>query len=97
MTADGNWNLVVHTPMGPREVALEIVTDGAAFTGKGKGVMGEADIAGKVEGDTLIWTTDITTPLPLKLNFAVAFTGNEASGKVKLGMLGDANVTGARA
>jgi len=97
MSADGNWNLVIHTPMGPRDLALELQTHGTTFTGKATGPMGEAQVEGKVEGERLTWTTDITSPMPLKLQFDVAFVGDAASGSVKLGMLGDAKVVGARA
>lgn len=97
MSADGNWNLVIHTPMGPRDVALHVATHGTTFTGKAAGPMGEAQVEGQVDGERLTWTTDITSPMPLKLRFDVAFVGDAASGSVKLGMLGDAKVAGERA
>jgi hypothetical protein len=96
MSADGNWNLVIHTPMGPRDVALQVVTHGTTFTGRATGPMGEAEVEGQVEGERLTWNTDITTPMPLKLQFDVAFVGDAASGSVKLGMLGNAKVAGER-
>jgi hypothetical protein len=97
MSADGNWKIVVHTPMGPREVDLTLSVQGASFSGAAKGAMGESAIDGQADGDRLTWTSSITNPMPLTLTFDVAFTGDGAAGKVKLGMLGEAKVTGARA
>ncbi len=31
MSADGNWNLVVSTPMGDRQATLSVKTDGNAL------------------------------------------------------------------
>ena len=33
MTADGNWNLVVSTPMGERRATLSLKADGGTLTG----------------------------------------------------------------
>ena len=33
MTADGNWNLVVSTPMGERRATLSATTDGSTLKG----------------------------------------------------------------
>ena len=33
MTADGNWNLVVSTPMGERRATLSLKADGGALIG----------------------------------------------------------------
>jgi hypothetical protein len=97
MSADGKWKIVVHTPMGPREAELELSVQGTSFSGTAKGAMGESAIEGQANGNRLTWTSSITSPMPLTLTFDVAFSGDAAGGKVKLGMLGEANVTGARA
>jgi hypothetical protein len=97
MSADGKWNIVIQTPMGPREAVLDLAVQGATFSGTANGAMGESAIEGVAEGNRLTWTAKITNPMPLTLAFDVIFTGDNAAGKVKLGMLGDANVTGARA
>jgi hypothetical protein len=33
MTADGNWNLVVSTPMGERQATLSVKTEGTTLKG----------------------------------------------------------------
>jgi len=96
MSADGKWKLVVTTPMGPREGELDITVAGSTFTGVARGAMGESEIEGKVDGDQLSWTAKVTAPMPLTLEFNVTFSGDNATGEVKLGMLGKAKVSGSR-
>lgn len=96
MSADGNWKVVVQSPMGAREFDLSIKTNGAVFTGHSKGAMGESDIEGQVNGDVLTWRSKITNPIPLDLSFTVTVSGDHLNGVVKLGVLGEAKVTGVR-
>jgi hypothetical protein len=96
MSADGNWKITVSTPMGPQEVAATITTQGDTFTGKTEGPFGSQEVTGKVAGDTLTWSTDITKPMPLTLEFAVKVEGDSMNGQAKLGMFGSAAVTGRR-
>ena len=97
MSADGNWKITINTPMGAQEVSASITTSGDTFTGKTSGRMGDAEIAGKVDGDTLTWSTDITNPMPMKLEFSATVAGDKMSGNVKLGMFGNAALSGVRA
>jgi len=97
MSADGNWKITMNTPMGARTVTASITTSGDTFTGSTQSDMGAADISGKVDGDTLSWSTDITNPMPMKLEFTAKVDGDKMSGNVKLGMFGNASLTGERA
>jgi hypothetical protein len=96
MSADGNWKITISTPMGPQEVTAQITTQGDTFTGKSESAMGAQEITGKVSGDTLTWSSDITKPMPLKLEFEVKVEGDKLSGTCKLGAFGNAPVTGQR-
>jgi hypothetical protein len=96
MPVDGQWKIIIQTPMGPREAELEILVQGATFSGTAKGAVGESALEGQVNGDQLTWTSKITTPMPMTLAFDVVFSGDQAHGAVKLGMLGKADVTGSR-
>lgn len=96
MSADGKWNVVVHSPMGVREFELTVKTNGEVFSGHSKGALGENAVEGKVEGEVLSWKANITEPMPVVLDFSVSFSGDEVSGTVKLGAFGNAKVTGAR-
>jgi hypothetical protein len=98
MAADGDWKLVIETPMGPQEAELTVKTKSkTAFDGVMNGQAGQQTFEGTIEGDRLIWQTDITVPMALTIDFSVTVDGDAMSGNAKLGMFGDAPVTGARA
>ena len=96
MSADGNWKLTISTPMGPQEVTASITTEGDTFKGTSESAMGSQEISGKVAGDTLTWTADITKPMPLTLEFEVKVEGDKLTGACKLGAFGNAPVNGHR-
>jgi hypothetical protein len=95
--ADGTWKITINTPMGAQEVTAEITTAGDTFTGKTSGRMGDAEVAGKVDGDTLTWSADITQPMPMTLDFSATVAGDAMTGNVKLGAFGNAPLSGVRA
>ena len=97
MSADGNWKITMNTPMGARTMDVAITTSGDSFTGKVDSEMGASEVSGKVDGDTLTWSADITTPMPMKLDFSATVAGDKMTGNVKLGMFGNAALTGERA
>ena len=97
MSADGNWKITINTPMGARTMDVAITTAGDTFTGKVDSEMGSQEVTGKVDGDTLTWSTDITNPMPMKLEFSAKAEGDTMSGNVNLGMFGNAALTGVRA
>ena len=96
MSADGNWKITINTPMGARTVNANIKTAGDSFTGQVQSDMGSQDITGKVNGDTLTWSFDITNPMPMKLEFEAKVDGDKMSGNCKLGMFGNAPLTDER-
>lgn len=97
MSADGNWKITINTPMGARTMDVAVATSGDSFTGKVDSEMGSQEVTGKVDGDTLTWSSDITNPMPMKLEFSAKVEGDKMSGNVKLGMFGNAALTGERA
>jgi len=96
MSADGNWKITINTPMGARTVNATIKTSGDTFTGTTSSEMGSQDISGKVNGNNLTWSFDITNPMPMKLEFDANVDGDKMTGNVKLGMFGNASLTGER-
>ena len=96
MSADGNWKITINTPMGAQEVNASIQTSGDTFTGKTEGRMGSQEISGKVNGNTLTWSANITQPMPMTLEFTATVDGDKMNGNVKLGMFGNAPLTGER-
>ncbi len=98
MSADGTWNTTINSPMGAQTGTLTLNTDGGSLTGKMASPQGEMDIQnGTVDGDSLTWTADITSPMAMTLEFAATVEGDSLSGNVKLGAFGDAPFTGTRA
>lgn len=96
MSADGNWKITINTPMGARTVDASIKTNGSTFSGQVNSDMGAQEITGAVNGDNLTWSFDITNPMPMKLEFDAKVDGDKMTGNVKLGMFGNAPLTGER-
>lgn len=96
MSADGNWKITINTPMGAQEVNANITTSGDTFTGTTSGRMGEQKIEGKVNGDTLTWSSNISQPMPMTLEFQATVNGDNMSGTVQLGAFGSAPLSGVR-
>ncbi|MFC3070856.1 hypothetical protein [Phenylobacterium soli] len=96
MSADGNWKITINTPMGAQTVNASITTSGDTFTGKTEGQMGSQEVSGKVDGNTLTWSANITSPMPMTLEFTATVDGDKMTGNVKLGMFGNAPLTGER-
>jgi hypothetical protein len=98
MAVDGTWKVAMETPMGTREASLALQASGGALTGKMSGEGGSMDIYdGTVSGSQVSFKVDITQPMPLTLEFSAAIDGDTLAGSVKLGMFGNAPLTGARA
>lgn len=98
MAVDGDWKITLSTPMGPQEADLSVTSSGDAFTGViGGGVIEPRQVSGQVAGDTLAFSFDIQQPMPLTIEARLTVSGDAIGGNAKLGMFGDAKVTGRRA
>ncbi len=97
MSADGAWKTTINSPMGVQEGTLNITTSGDSFTGEMASRMGSQAISGKVDGDSLSWSAQITTPFPMTLEFSVSVDGDKMSGSVKAGAFGSSPLSGVRA
>ena len=97
MSADGNWNIVVSTPMGDRPATLSVKTDGNALTGSQATDGNSADIFdGTVNGNDVFWKVSITDPMPMTLEFTGTVNGDAIGGSVKLGAFGTSSFSGTR-
>ncbi len=96
MSADGNWKLVLSTPMGPQEMQLQIRTSGGTFEGRTESSMGSEDVSGTVSGAQLQWDMKVTKPMPITVSFDMTVDGDSMNGNAKLGMFGNAACTGQR-
>jgi len=97
MTADGNWSLVVATPMGERQSTLSLKTDGSALVGTQSADGNAIEIFdGSVNGNDLSWKVSITDPMPMTLEFNGVINGDEIGGSVTLGAFGTSSFSGYR-
>lgn len=94
---DGQWDCVTRTPMGPQESVLTIKSDGGNFSGSNVGPLGSIDIeGGTVDGDTLIWTMDISVPFPMTLSARATVSGDTIQGTIDAGAMGAMPMNGTR-
>ena len=97
MTADGNWNLVVSTPMGERHGSLSLKTEGTTVKGSQMADGNSTEIFdGTVNGGEISWKVSITDPMPMTLEFTGTVDGDEIAGTVKLGEFGNSSFSGNR-
>ncbi|HEY5756139.1 MAG TPA: cytochrome P450 [Steroidobacter sp.] len=90
------WELTLATPMGAQKMTARIVRSSDSFAGSITGEMGVQEIKGKVVGNTLSWTVSLSKPVSIKLGFEATIEGDSMTGNVKLGMFGNAPLTGKR-
>jgi len=97
MTVAGTYEVVTKTPMGDQKSTLTVNVSGDAFTGSNVGPMGSLDITdGKVDGQTISWSSKITTPMPMTLDCKATIDGDAISGTVTAGMFGSFPLNGSR-
>ena len=86
MSVDGNWTMVLATPMGEQEATLTLTSADGILTGTQSAQGRSAEITdGAVKGDELKWTASITDPMPLTLTFTGTVDGDTMSGHVAIG------------
>jgi hypothetical protein len=97
MTADGDWDLVVTTPLGERRGVLSLRTEGNTLYGSQMSDGNSTEIFdGVVDGTALSWKLSITDPVPLTLKFSGSIDGDQLSGTVVLGEFGNSMFWGKR-
>lgn len=98
MSVDGNWTIVVKSPMGEQPSTLSVKNEGGALTGTQSAQGQSQPIAnGKVDGKTVTWSNSITQPMPMTLEFTGTLDGDSLNGNVKAGAFGSFPFTGKRA
>ena len=98
MAVDGNWDLVMTTPMGDRNATLSLKSAGNTLTGT-QGADGNSTeiFDGTVNGDDVAWKVSITNPMPLTLEFIGKVSGDNMTGEMGIGPMGSFPFTGTRA
>jgi hypothetical protein len=81
--------------MGEEKPMPTLALDGEQLSGTISGAEGTSDLKqAKLAGNVVPWNTDITSPMPLTLEFSGTVEGGAIAGQVKLGMFGNAPFTG---
>ncbi len=99
MAGAGTYQTVTKSPMGDQQGTFTVVpgADGATFTGSLAGGLGSLDVKdGKIDGNTLTWTMNMTVPMPLELKATATIDGDTLTGTVNAGAFGDMPITGTR-
>jgi hypothetical protein len=97
MAIDGKWEITINSPMGAQKAQLDVKADGGALTGTQTAQGNTQALAdGKVDGDNLAWSANITNPMPMTLEFTGKVDGDKISGSVKAGAFGSFPFTGAK-
>lgn len=94
MSAEGNWEITINSPMGPQKANLELGADGGKMSGQ-QGDLALKDVS--IDGDSASWKADVTTPIALTLEFDGSVDGDSISGNVKFGAFGSGTFSGTRA
>jgi hypothetical protein len=98
MSVDGNWNITINSPMGAQPSSLSLKAEGSTLTGTQTAQGNSRAIAnGKVDGDTVSWSNEITTPFPMTLAFTGKVVGDTLNGSVQAGSFGSFPFSGTRA
>ena len=98
MSVAGTYDCVTKTPMGDPKSKFTVTIDGDSFRGQQAGAMGSMDVVdGKVDGNTLTWTMNMTVPMPMKLTGEATVEGDAITGTVDAGAFGKMPMSGTRA
>lgn len=94
----GVYDITTKTPMGDQQGTLTLVVDGDTVTGTQESpMMGSMAVEeGKVSGNTVTWVSNMTQPMPMKLECSATVNGDSIEGTVKAGAFGEMAVSGTR-
>ena len=94
---DGDWDVVIRTPMGEQAVQLSLTGAGDSFSGTAPGEIGSVAIeGGRIEGDVATWSMNVKMPFPVTLTGRVTIKGDSVEGTVDAGMMGLMPLSGTR-
>lgn len=100
MTVAGTYAITIQTPMGEQNGTLTVNPDASGgFSGKVTGgLIGSLDVnRGRIDGNRLIWTMEMSAPMPMTLECEATVAGETINGEVKTGAFGTLTLSGRRA
>ncbi len=93
----GKWHITLQTPLGDKAGVLELKVDGKKLTGSLSDAEHFAAISdGRIDGDRLSWTAQITKPMRMTFKFNALVEADRISGSARH-LLGSATFSGTRA
>jgi hypothetical protein len=94
---DGAYDCVTKTPMGDQASVFTIVSDGDSFQGTNASPLGSMDVRdGKVEGNRLTWTMEMTVPMPMTFKCEGLVEGDNIVASIDAGPFGKITMSGKR-
>jgi carbon-monoxide dehydrogenase large subunit len=94
---DGDWKMVLNTPVGPQEMKGHFETSGTSLSGYLSSPEGQQAFTGTVEGNRVKFDLKVEKPMKITLKYDLLVAGDRIDGKVKMGIFGSAKLTGERA
>ncbi|MEY4721475.1 MAG: hypothetical protein RIQ46_1200, partial [Pseudomonadota bacterium] len=94
---DGDWKMVLATPMGPQEMTGHFETAGGSLAGYLESPEGRQSFDGQVDGNRVKFDLKVEKPMKITLKYDLAIEGDTLAGKCKMGIFGSAKVAGTRA
>lgn len=98
MHFEGEWDIVIATPIGQQKVRLAIRDTDGRLTGtatQGNEAVPFQNVI--VDGDRLRWMQDVAKPFPLTIKFDITVRGDVMSGTAKAGVFPTSKLSGQRA
>jgi hypothetical protein len=96
-TFAGTWDVTIETPIGKMAVVFDINDDNGAISGAARSDAESVDLLDPVaDGNRLIWTQNVTTPMKLTLKFEVEVDGDSMTGTSKAGIFPASKLYGSR-
>jgi hypothetical protein len=94
----GKWDSTVELDAGTGTPTFTFRQQGNKLTGRYSGQLGEADLTGKVDGDSIEFSFSLKSDLgELTANFSGKIEGDTMKGKAVYGQLGSGTFTAKRA
>ena len=95
---DGEWDIVLKTPMGPQAIRVTFQTEGGVLSGLFDSAEGrQAFQGGTFEDGRARFDLAVEKPMKITLKYDLSIDGDSIAGKCKMGMFGSAKVSGTRA
>lgn len=91
---DGEYDMVLSTPMGPQDMVMRLARDGGTVTGELSSPEGAMEFTGAYDAGRVTFDLKVTKPMKITLKYDLTVTGGNVAGTCKMGIFGKARVKG---